>query len=86
MSELPVLGSGWWISSGESSLIRLGCDLGYFPQENRSLVDLLLMENQPAHLQIEAKIKLSPEERDILRAEMTRRKLKILPVPLSLIM
>ena len=44
------------------------------------------MENQPAHLQIEAKKKLSPEERDILRAEMTRRKLKILPVPLSLLM
>jgi protein arginine kinase len=73
------------ISSKEAlnllSLIRLGCDLGYFPQEHRALADLLLMEIQPAHLQIEAKKKLSPEERDTLRAEMTRRKLKMLPEP-----
>ena len=73
------------ISSKEAlnllSLIRLGCDLGYFPQEHRTLADLLLMEIQPAHLQIEAKKKLSPEERDALRAEMTRRKLKRLPEP-----
>ncbi len=73
------------ISSKEAlnliSLIRLGCDLNYYPEEFRAVVDLLLMEIQPAHLQIEAKKKLSPEERDVLRAEMTRRKLKMLPEP-----
>ncbi|MEM8952908.1 MAG: protein arginine kinase [Verrucomicrobiota bacterium] len=73
------------ISSKEAlnllSMIRLGCDLGYFPPENGGLANLLLMEIQPAHLQIEAKRKLSAEERDALRAEITRRKLRNLPEP-----
>jgi protein arginine kinase len=63
------------------SLLRLGIDLGFFPREQRSLTDMLLMEIQPAHLQIEAKRKLSAEERDQLRAEILRRKLKNLPAP-----
>jgi protein arginine kinase len=62
-------------------MIRLGSDLGYFPPENGGLANLLLMEIQPAHLQIEAKRKLSPEERDALRAQITRRKLNNLPEP-----
>jgi protein arginine kinase len=63
------------------SMLRLGIDLGFFPREQRSLTDMLLMEMQPAHLQIEAKRKLSAEERDQLRAEILRRKLKNLPAP-----
>ncbi len=63
------------------SMLRLGIDLGFFPREERSLTDMLLMEIQPAHLQIEAKRKLSAEERDHLRAEILRRKLKNLPEP-----
>jgi len=63
------------------SMVRLGIDLGFFPREERKLIDLLLMEIQPAHLQTEAKRKLSAEERDILRAEIMRRKLKTLPAP-----
>ncbi|MEM7144185.1 MAG: protein arginine kinase [Verrucomicrobiota bacterium] len=73
------------ISSKEAlnllSMIRLGCDLAYFPPENGGLANLLLMEIQPAHLQIEAKRKLSAEERDALRAQITRRKLSNLPEP-----
>jgi protein arginine kinase len=73
------------ISSKEAlnllSMIRLGCDLSNFPSENGGLANLLLMEIQPAHLQIEAKRKLSPEERDALRAQITRRKLRNLPEP-----
>jgi len=63
------------------SMIRLGIDLEFFPEEEQQLVDLLLMEIQPAHLQTEAKRKLGAEERDVLRAEIMRRKLKSLPPP-----
>ncbi len=63
------------------SMLRLGIDLGFFPQEEQKLIDLLLMEIQPAHLQTEANRKLGAEERDVLRAEIMRRKLKSLPPP-----
>jgi protein arginine kinase len=63
------------------SMLRLGIDLGFFPKEERTLTDMLLMEIQPAHLQTEAKRKLGAEERDQLRAEILRRKLKNLPPP-----
>jgi protein arginine kinase len=63
------------------SLIRLGSDLGVFGQEDREVINMLLTEIQPAHLQIEAKRKLDAEERDILRAEIIRRNLKALTEP-----
>ncbi len=73
------------ISSKEAlnhlSMIRLGCDLGFFPEEERESINLLLTEIQPAHLQISAKRKLTPEERDILRADIIRTNLKGLTEP-----
>jgi protein arginine kinase len=67
------------ISSKEAlnhlSMIRLGCDLGFIPEEERECITVLLTEIQPAHLQISAKCKLSPEERDILRADIIRTSL-----------
>lgn len=63
------------------SLIRLGSDLGVFGQDDRDLINMLLTEIQPAHLQIEAKRKLDAEERDILRADIIRRNLKGLSEP-----
>ena len=63
------------------SLTRLGCDLGVFAPEDAEIVNLLLTEIQPAHLQVEAKRRLSAEERDSLRAEIIRRNLKNLPEP-----
>lgn len=63
------------------SMVRLGCDLGVFPQEERELINVLLTEIQPAHLQIEAKRKLDAEERDVLRAEIIRKNLKGLTEP-----
>jgi protein arginine kinase len=67
------------ISSKEAlnhlSMIRLGCDLGFIPEEERECITVLLTEIQPAHLQISAKCKLSPEERDILRADIIRKSL-----------
>lgn len=66
---------------GQVSLLRLGAILGFFPQETVSLCDTLLMDIQPAHLQLHAGTKLSPEERDALRAEIVRYRLQILPSP-----
>ncbi|HQW29884.1 MAG TPA: protein arginine kinase [Verrucomicrobiales bacterium] len=67
------------ISSKEAlnhlSMIRLGCDLGFIPEEEREAITVLLTEIQPAHLQISAKRKLSAEERDILRADIIRTSL-----------
>lgn len=63
------------------SMIRLGCDLGFFAEDDRETINILLTEIQPAHLQISAKRKLTPEERDSLRAEIIRSKLKGLTPP-----
>lgn len=63
------------------SMIRLGCDLGFVPEEERETINVLLTEIQPAHLQISAKRKLSPEERDILRADIIRSSLNGLTAP-----
>ncbi len=63
------------------SLIRLGSDLGVFGEDDREVINVLLTEIQPAHLQIEAKRKLDAEERDVLRAEIIRRNLKGLTEP-----
>tara|TARA_R110000850_G_scaffold202967_9_gene329084 strand:+ start:1432 stop:2343 length:912 start_codon:yes stop_codon:yes gene_type:complete len=63
------------------SMIRLGCDLGFVPEEERETINVLLTEIQPAHLQISAKRKLTPEERDILRADIIRTSLNRLTPP-----
>ena len=63
------------------SMLRLGVDLGYFSDDLRSLIDVLFMEIQPAHLQVYANRKLNVEERDCLRAEIMRDRLKNLPEP-----
>ena len=63
------------------SMIRLGSDLNVFDGDQREDIDLLLTEIQPAHMQVEAKKKLSAEDRDILRAEIIRRNLNGLTNP-----
>jgi len=54
------------------SLLRLGADLGIFPGEQRSLVDRLLIEAQPGHLQYTQHGELDPSQRDLLRAARLR--------------
>jgi len=74
------------ISSKEAlnqlSSIKLGIDLGLFPEAHRMPVDELFMETQPAHLQksVQAQ-KMSADERDTLRAALIRAKLKQVPEP-----
>ncbi len=63
------------------SLIRLGGTLGFFPSPAVTLCDSLLMDIQPAHLQMHAGSKLSPEERDAIRAEIMRSRLHSLESP-----
>ncbi len=80
-----VLRHSYIIASKEAlnllSMLRLAVDLECLPPDTRESIDLLLMQIQPAHLQITAKSKLSAEKRDTLRAEIMRRQLKSLPEP-----
>jgi protein arginine kinase len=65
------------------SLMRLGVDVALFPGVDRSLVDELFILTQPAHLQKQHTEKLSAEERDLLRADMVRERLKQVSRPIS---
>jgi len=82
-----ILANAHSISSKETmnllSLMRLGVDVGLFPGVDRSLVDELFILTQPAHLQKQHSEKLSAEERDLLRADMVRERLKQVSRPVS---
>ena len=58
------------------SLMRLGVDLGLFSGTNLAVEDGLFITTQPAHLQKQFSEKLSAEERDLLRADMLRERLR----------
>jgi len=82
-----ILANAHTITSKETmnllSLMRLGVDMGVFPGVDRSLVDELFLVTQPAHLQKQHSEKLSAEERDLLRADMVRERLKPVSRPIS---
>jgi protein arginine kinase len=86
-----ILANAHSISSKETmnllSLLRLGIDIGLFPGTERALADELFLITQPAHLQKRFSEKLSAEERDLLRADMLRERLRPVsrphPVPTS---
>jgi protein arginine kinase len=63
------------------SFMKLGIDLGFFPETCRQPIDELFMETQPAHLQKGSQQKLAADERDALRAEIVRVKLADFPKP-----
>lgn len=63
------------------SLLRLGVELKFFPEDTVGTCDTLLMEIQPAHLQLHAGKKLTPEQRDAIRAEIIRTRLQSLDPP-----
>lgn len=63
------------------SLLRLGAELGFFPAMSLRVCDALLMEIQPAHLQLHAGTKLTAEQRDAIRAEIIRTRLHSLEPP-----
>jgi protein arginine kinase len=80
-----ILTYSYSISSKEAlnllSILRLGIDLGFFPEEGRNVINRLLLDTQPAHLQHTTQQKLAAEERDHLRAETVRQQLKSFPKP-----
>jgi len=63
------------------SILKLGIDLGAFPEDRRFAIDQLFMDTQPAHLQKGSQQKLNAEERDHYRAEIVRERLKVFPKP-----
>lgn len=75
-----ILANAHSISSKETmnllSLMRLGVDLEEFPSVTRALIDELFIVTQPAHLQKQFAEKLGAEERDLLRADMLRERLR----------
>jgi len=82
-----ILANAHSISSKETmnllSLMRLGVDMELFPGAERSLVDELFILTQPAHLQKQFSDKLSAEERDLIRADMVRERLKNVSRPVT---
>src|SRR5436189_38872 len=80
-----ILANAHSISSKETmnllSLMRLGMDVGLFPGVDRSLADELFILTQPAHLQKQHSEKLTAEERDLLRADMVRERLRSVSRP-----
>jgi protein arginine kinase len=82
-----ILANAHSISSKETmnllSLMRLGVDVDLFPGVDRALVDELFILTQPAHLQKQHSEKLSAEERDLLRADMVRERLKPVSRPVA---
>src|SRR5882762_11908870 len=82
-----ILANAHSISSKETmnllSLMRLGVDVGLFPAMDRSLVDELFILTQPAHLQKQHAEKLAAEERDLLRADMVRERLRHVSRPIA---
>jgi len=71
-----ILAHAAMMSSGEAldllSGLRLGIDLGLVPEIKRRDIDQLFIQIHPAHLQKTAGEALSPDERDIKRAQLIR--------------
>jgi protein arginine kinase len=63
------------------SIVKLGIDLGAFPEDKRLSIDELFISTQPAHLQKSTQQKLNAEERDHFRAQIIRDRLKSVPKP-----
>jgi len=82
-----ILANAHLISSKETmnqlSFLRLGVDMELFPGTNRALVDELFLTTQPAHLQKQISDKLTAEERDLIRADMVRERLKSVSRPVT---
>lgn len=74
------------LSSSEAmnllSLVRLGIDLGIFPEPARATVDRLFIEAQPGHIQhATGKAELESAERDALRAARLRAEFAAFAAP-----
>src|SRR5580765_4909472 len=82
-----VLANAHSISSKETmnllSQMRLGVDLGLFPDLERCLVDELFILTQLVFMEPRSTEKLGAEERDVLRADMLRDRLRTVSRPVT---
>ena len=80
-----ILQHGFLLNSGEAmnllSLIRLGIDLGIFPDTQRAVVDRLFIECQPGHIQHSVKGSREAPQRDVLRGQLLRGEFAKLTAP-----
>ena len=81
--SLAVLRSAHLLTSVESmnmlSHLRMACDLGYLPENSRHIIDRLMIEGQPAHVQSRHGKDLDSDGRDRHRALAVREALAGLP-------
>ena len=79
MRAWGILKNARVISSQEAmkllSDVRLGMDLNIIDNLSVSLLNEIMIETQPASIQKYAGEELSPDARDIIRAEIIRKKL-----------
>lgn len=82
-----TLAHSFVISSKEAitllSFFSLGIELGLFPGVDRSLTMELLQRCQPGHLGAQFDRELTPEERDTLRADLLRERLRGIVGPID---
>ncbi len=75
-----VLKNAYVLSSKEAiellSTMRMGVDLGLFKGIDRQCINELILMTQPAHLQTVVSKPLETAQRDIVRAELIRKKLE----------
>jgi protein arginine kinase len=78
-----ILQNTHYLASSEAmdllSIMRLTVDMGILPQEKRAIIDHLMLEMQPGHLQVRAKATVSPQERDMLRGKLLREVFQEMP-------
>jgi protein arginine kinase len=78
-----ILQNGHLLCSEEAmdtlSLIRLAVDMGMLPVEWRGVVDRLVVESQPGHMQRLAGGELPASRRDVMRAAIMREQFAKLP-------
>src|ERR1043165_4469461 len=63
------------------SIMKLGIDLGAFPEDRRLPIDELFIETQPAHLQKSSDRKSTRLNSSHLRAQIIRERLRVFPKP-----
>ena len=81
--SLGLLRHARLLTSAESmnmlSHLRLACDMGCLPEERRHVVDRLMIEGQPAHVQARQGAELDSDGRDRRRATAVREALRDFP-------
>ena len=79
----PLKGVPYSLYFDQFAIVTTAKLTGCVPGADRALVDELFLITQPAHLQKQVSDKLSAEERDLIRADMVRERLKGVSRPVT---